>query len=206
MPRQPAAVNAGAPETMNRTAELAARLADLQIRSEATDRAAAAALEELTAAGMELAAALDRLAAAAARQRASRARRSQPRPVVACECCGREWVPVRQGRYCSRQCVERAGHLRRLLQADPVWRQRERLAGWLAAAGPRVRGPRQGLRGLQAALAGDSAERRRLLEGHRHLLEPEMEVELVQLGWLWGPEPGRLEHTAAALLAAAAAG
>lgn len=51
---------------MNRTAELAARLADLQIRSDATDCAAAAALEDLTAAGMELAAALDRLAAAAA--------------------------------------------------------------------------------------------------------------------------------------------
>jgi len=142
--------------------------------------------------------ATDRRAAAAARQRASRARRSQPRPVVACECCGREWVPQRQGRYCSRQCVERAGHLRRLLTAEPVRQQRRRLAPWLAAPGARQLGEHQGLRGRRAAVAADTAERRRLLEAHRHLLEPETEVELVQLGWLWGPEPGRLEHTAAA--------
>ena len=48
---------------MNRTA-LAARLADLQARSEATDRAAAAALSELQTAGQSLAAAMTALAAA----------------------------------------------------------------------------------------------------------------------------------------------
>ena len=47
---------------VNRTA-MAARLADLQARSEPTDRTAASALEDLTAAGMELAAAMAVLAA-----------------------------------------------------------------------------------------------------------------------------------------------
>ena len=46
---------------MNRTA-LAARLADLQARSEATDRAAAAALLELQTTGQQLAAAMAALA------------------------------------------------------------------------------------------------------------------------------------------------
>jgi hypothetical protein len=40
---------------MNRTAALAARLRDLQARSDASDQAAAAALDELTTAGHELA-------------------------------------------------------------------------------------------------------------------------------------------------------
>jgi hypothetical protein len=40
---------------MNRTASLAARLRDLQARSDASDQAAAAALHELTTAGHELA-------------------------------------------------------------------------------------------------------------------------------------------------------
>jgi hypothetical protein len=48
---------------MNRTADLAARLADLQARSAQTDAAAAVALEELKAAGLALA---DRMAALAA--------------------------------------------------------------------------------------------------------------------------------------------
>lgn len=47
---------------MNRTDALAARLRDLQARSAATDRAAAAALTELKTTGAELAAAMDRLA------------------------------------------------------------------------------------------------------------------------------------------------
>ena len=61
MPRQPAAVNAGALETMHRTAELAARLRDLERRSQATDCAADAALEDLKAAGAELANAMAHL-------------------------------------------------------------------------------------------------------------------------------------------------
>ncbi|MBW4531553.1 MAG: hypothetical protein KME02_12800 [Aphanothece saxicola GSE-SYN-MK-01-06B] len=45
---------------MNRTAELAARLAALEATSAASDAAAAAALEELIQAGTELAAAMAR--------------------------------------------------------------------------------------------------------------------------------------------------
>ena len=41
--------------TMNRTASLAARLRDLQARSDASDQAAAAALDELKTAGHQLA-------------------------------------------------------------------------------------------------------------------------------------------------------
>jgi hypothetical protein len=47
---------------MNRTALLAARLRDLQARSEATDHAAAATLQDLKAAGQQLADAITRLA------------------------------------------------------------------------------------------------------------------------------------------------
>ena len=47
---------------MNRTALLAARLRDLQARSEATDNAAAATLQDLKAAGQQLADAITRLA------------------------------------------------------------------------------------------------------------------------------------------------
>jgi hypothetical protein len=46
---------------MHRTAELAARLRDLERRSQATDRAADAALEDLKAAGAELADAMAHL-------------------------------------------------------------------------------------------------------------------------------------------------
>ena len=47
---------------MTRTDALAARLRDLQARSTATDRAAAAALSDLKTAGAELAAAFTRMA------------------------------------------------------------------------------------------------------------------------------------------------
>ena len=130
---------------------------------------------------MTIQTATDRRAAAAARQRLSRARRAftaTPRQPIECGCCGRLWVPVRQGRYCSRPCVERAGHLRRLLQSDSG-QQRRRLAGWLAAA-------------------RDTAERQRLLEAHRHLLEPLVESELIEVGWLYGPQPGSVRHSAMA--------
>jgi hypothetical protein len=50
---------------MNNTATLAARLRDLQARSEATDRSAAAALSEVQAAGAAVAAAMAALANAA---------------------------------------------------------------------------------------------------------------------------------------------
>jgi hypothetical protein len=46
---------------MNRTALLAARLRDLQARSEATDHAAAATLQDLKTAGQQLAAAMTNL-------------------------------------------------------------------------------------------------------------------------------------------------
>jgi hypothetical protein len=52
----------GRTPTMNRTALLAARLRDLQARSEATDHAAAATLQDLKAAGQQLADAITRLA------------------------------------------------------------------------------------------------------------------------------------------------
>lgn len=147
----------------------------------------------------------DRRAAAAARQRASRARRAKPRPVRACDCCGREWVPQRQGRFCSRQCVERAAHLRRLLtQPDgfmatpPDWSvQRQRLVSWTRSAGSRIRGPWTGVRGVRRAMDGDWAERMRLLQLYRHLLVPEMELELLDAGLLWGPAPYQREHCAA---------
>ncbi len=54
-------MNAVALETMHRTAELAARLRDLERRSQATDCAADAALEDLKAAGAELANAMAHL-------------------------------------------------------------------------------------------------------------------------------------------------
>ncbi|MEY4805694.1 MAG: hypothetical protein RLZZ206_83 [Cyanobacteriota bacterium] len=46
---------------MNRTAELAARLADLQRRSTASDQAAAATLQQLHAQGQQLADAMGRM-------------------------------------------------------------------------------------------------------------------------------------------------
>ena len=54
-------MNAGATETMHRSAELAAQLRDLERRSQATDRAADAALKDLNAAGAELANAMAHL-------------------------------------------------------------------------------------------------------------------------------------------------
>ncbi len=48
--------------TADQQATFAARLADLEARSAATDRAAAAALQDLLATGTELATAMERLA------------------------------------------------------------------------------------------------------------------------------------------------
>jgi hypothetical protein len=47
---------------MTRTADLAARLRDLQARSKATDHAAAATLQDLKTTGLQLADAITRLA------------------------------------------------------------------------------------------------------------------------------------------------
>ena len=132
--------------------------------------------------------ATDRRAAAAARQRLSRARRSQPRQPIECRCCGALWVPTRQGLYCTRQCVERAGTFRRRLQQSD---QLGALAGWLnakdhGAAYRRLRVVTA--TGIGRAWAADTAERRRLLEGHRHLLHPLVEAELVEGQWLMGPQ------------------
>ena len=147
---------------------------------------------------MTIQTATDRRAAAAARQRLSRARRSQPRQPIECRCCGALWVPTRQGLYCTRQCVERAGTFRRRLQQSD---QLGALAGWLnanhhgAAYRHHLERSDTGARlrvvtatGIGRAWAADTAERRRLLEGHRHLLHPLVEAELVERQWLMGPQ------------------
>ena len=151
---------------------------------------------------MTIQTATDRRAAAAARQRASRARRAQPRQPIECRCCGSLWVPTRQGLYCSRQCIERAAHLRRDVLGEGHWTRRDqtsRLAAWLQAAGVRrLHGAWRTSRGARAALEGDYAERRRLLETHRHLLEPMTEWQAVDTGWLMGPQFGRASHSSMA--------
>jgi hypothetical protein len=142
-------------------------------------------------------------AAAAERQRRRRARlalQAEPRQPQECGCCGRLWVPTRQGRYCSRQCVERSGALRRRLAQS---QQLQALGPWLAAPGRRAGAARratqaQTVAGRQRASLLDLAERSRLLEAHRHLLEPATEAELVMGGWLWGPAPGHGRHSAMA--------
>jgi len=145
----------------------------------------------------------------AERQRRRRARlalQAEPRQPQECDCCGRLWVPARQGRYCSRQCVARASSFRRRL-AEP--QQLRALATWLQGAwvGAATRARRQREQSLGRgrtatgairAWEADRAERRRLLEAHRHLLEPATECELVLSGWLWGPAPGHGRHTAMA--------
>lgn len=120
------------------------------------------------------------------RQRRSRARRALQAPppqAQACHCCSRWWVPQRQGRYCSRPCIEKAGRLRRALAGD---HQQQALASWLSR--------------------GDAVMRQRLLEAHRHLLQPETEEALIAGGWLMGPPPGRVEHSAMAVAAITARG
>lgn len=143
------------------------------------------------------------------RRRARLALEDEPRPSVECLCCGRLWVPVRQGRYCSRRCVERAGALRRRLGERD---QLEPLATWLRSDGAAMRRqwaqrvelfrrtdqwPASRL-GIRRAAHADDAERRRLLEAHRHLLEPMTEAMLIDAGWLMGPQLGRARESAMA--------
>ena len=62
MPTGERSSSAPAPAMHNKTAAIAARLADLQRRSRATDEAAAADLQQLLRQGQQLAAALEHLA------------------------------------------------------------------------------------------------------------------------------------------------
>lgn len=132
-------------------------------------------------------------AAAAERQRRRRARLAQQAPAresIECRCCGQLFVPTRQGRYCSRQCVERAGAFRRRLQQRD---QHGPLSTWLgaqrrgAAATRWFRSSSRTATGIGRAWDADEMERRRLLQDHRHLLEPMVEAELIAAGWLFGP-------------------
>ncbi|WP_413405860.1 MULTISPECIES: hypothetical protein [unclassified Synechococcus] len=108
-------------------------------------------------------------AAAAQRQRRRRDRLSWERPPtkpICCDCCGKPFFPERQARYCSRPCIERAGAFRRRLkQPNP----RQAIASWL----------------VRSCSGNDECQR--FLELHRHLLDPALEDELRDLGWLVGP-------------------
>lgn len=152
-------------------------------------------------------------AAAAERQRRRRARLAQQAPArstVECRCCGRLFVPTRQGRYCSRQCVERAGALRRRLQQSDQLRP---LSTWLNSVdGAAMRARRDRVTdairhdrplptttlAISRAISTDHAERRRLLQDHRHLLDPEAEAVLIDAGWLHGPQFPRGRYSAMA--------
>ena len=143
-------------------------------------------------------------AAAAERQRRRRARLAQqapPRQPIECRCCGQLFVPTRQGRYCSRQCVERAGAFRRRLGQRG---QHQPLATWLgaqrrgAATTRWFRSTSRTATGIGRAWAADERERRRLLQDHRHLLEPMVEAELIEAGWLYGPQFRRGRESAMA--------
>lgn len=132
------------------------------------------------------------------RRRAKLALQAEPRQPQECDCCGRLWVPQRQGRYCGRHCVERAGRFRRRL-ADS--NQLEALSSWLGSTGAALRGQRQRSNGaiaIRKAVRADSAERQRLLQAHRHMLDPMVEAELVLAGWIWGPMGGCVRHSAMA--------
>ena len=123
------------------------------------------------------------VSAATLRQRRRRARLAQqapPRQPIECHCCGKLFIPTRQGRYCSRQCIERAGAFRRRLKQAS---QRRAIALWLFAD--------------RSSPAG-TKERSRLLQDHRHLLEPIVEEELIDTGWLYGPRFKKVEHSAMA--------